>query len=202
MRNAVPVILNQHDALIVVDVQNDFLPGGALAVPQGDKVILSLNQYIALFLSQRLPIYASRDWHPANHCSFKAQGGPWPNHCVVGTPGAAFSFQLRLPPYTQIISKAITPEQDAYSAFLGTPLQQQLLSQGVKRLFIGGLATDYCVKSTITDALAAGFEVFILTDAIAGISTEDSQQAIRQLLQKGAQLVTVTQLLLPQDLVA
>lgn len=202
MQNVVPVILESHDVLFVVDVQNDFLSGGSLAVLGGETVIAPLNQYIKLFLAQGLPIYASRDWHPVNHCSFKPQGGLWPPHCVAGTAGAAFSSQLQLPANTHIISKATTVEKDAYSAFLGTDLQQQLQAVGAKRLFIGGLATDYCVKNTAEDALAAGFTVFLLADAIAGIGAYDSQQAIVHLLELGVGFLTISQLFPAKDLVA
>src|SRR5450759_2178167 len=149
------------DALLIVDVQNDFLPGGSLAVPHGDEVVTVLNRYLKLFETRTLPVYATRDWHPAQHCSFRAQGGPWPPHCVAKTSGAAFAAALQLPPSAVIISKAATVEQDAYSGFQGTSLDQQLRADNIRRLFIGGLATDYCVLNTVRDALRLGYQVLV-----------------------------------------
>ena len=180
------------DALIVVDVQNDFLPGGRLAVPQGDEVIPVLNRYIAAFKERRLPIYATRDWHPADHCSFQAQGGPWPAHCVLDTKGARYAPGLQLPPEIVIISKDTEPDQNTYSGFQETDLAQRLKAQGVRRLFIGGLATDYCVLHTVKDGLAAGFEVMLLRDAIRAVNVapEDGQQAEQEMLDAGAQAIS------------
>src|SRR6516162_7678685 len=127
-------------ALIVVDVQNDFLPGGALAVPHGDEVIPVLNRYIAEFEQQKLPIFATRDWHPPNHCSFRTQGGPWPVHCVVGTPGAEFPASLQLPPSAIVVLKPSIPDKETYSGFEGIALEQQLRGASVECLYVGGLA--------------------------------------------------------------
>jgi len=146
--------LQPGDALIIVDVQNDFLPGGALAVPHGDEVIAPLNGYLREYARLHLPVFATRDWHPPGHCSFHEQGGPWPPHCVAGTEGAELASGVRLPGSTRVISKATRPESDAYSAFQGTDLAQQLHDAGVTRVLIGGLATDYCVRATALDALA------------------------------------------------
>lgn len=153
-----PYSLKHGDALIVVDVQNDFLPGGRLAVTQGDAVVPILNTYIAAFAQHGLPIYATRDWHPAQHCSFKDQGGPWPPHCVADTHGARFAADLKLPPASTIVSKATASDQDAYSGFEGTHLDAQLHAADVQRLFIGGLTTDYCVLHTVKDALARHYD--------------------------------------------
>ena len=184
------------DALIVVDVQNDFLPGGALAVAEGDAVIPALNRCIALFERSKLPIFASRDWHPPNHCSFAAQGGPWPPHCIAGSAGAAFPQALRLPEAAHVISKAGTPEKDAYSAFDGTELARRLRESGCRRLFIGGLATDYCVAATARDALAAGFEVIVLPEAMRAVNLKptDGEQALEQLRARGALSARLEQL--------
>lgn len=144
------------DALIVVDVQNDFLPGGALGVRGGDKVVPVLNEYLRRFARQGLPLFATRDWHPPGHCSFKGSGGPWPEHCVAGTAGAAFARELSLPADVRVISKATAIDQEVYSSFCGTDLAEQLRQSGVRRLFIGGLATDYCVRFTVRDAIGLG----------------------------------------------
>jgi nicotinamidase-related amidase len=181
-------ILSPGDALLIVDVQNDFLPGGALAVPRGNRVIPVLNRYLERFKSKGLPIYATRDWHPPNHCSFKGQGGRWPAHCVAESWGARFAEDLNLPPDTLIISKATTADQEAYSGFAGTDLAERLRSARVQRLFIGGLATDYCVLNTVEDALAAGSQVFLLTDAISAIDARpgDGERACEQMRLQGA----------------
>jgi nicotinamidase/pyrazinamidase len=178
------------DALLVVDVQRDFLPGGSLAVPQGDRVMAPLNRCMAAFAAQGCPVFASRDWHPADHCSFRAQGGPWPAHCVAGSPGAAFADGLRLPPCAQVISKATTAERDSYSAFGGTDLLQRLRAAGVTRLVVGGLATDYCVLQTVLDACDAGFQVVVLRDAIAAVDVQpgDGKRATARMQAAGARL--------------
>lgn len=181
--------LSPADALIVVDVQNDFLPGGSLAVPRGDDVIPVLNRYIAAFARQKLPIVASRDWHPPNHCSFQPFGGPWPPHCVAGSEGAAFAPALELPaPNTLIISKGTQPEKDAYSAFDGTDLDARLRARGVGRLFVGGLATDYCVLCTVQDGLTAGYAVVLLQDAIRAVNVrpDDGEGAEAEMIRRGA----------------
>jgi nicotinamidase/pyrazinamidase len=179
------------DALVIVDVQNDFLPGGNLAVQAGDEVIPVLNRYIGVFNRRSLPIYATRDWHPADHCSFKPQGGIWPPHCIAGSAGARFPAALKLPYSATIVSKATTPEKDAYSGFEGTGLADQLKSRGIERLFIGGLATDYCVLNTVIDALSHGFKVQLLLDAIRAVNLQpgDGQAAINVMLEHGAVLI-------------
>ena len=176
------------DALILVDVQNDFLPGGALAVPKGDEVVAALNRYAALFASRQLPVFATRDWHPPDHCSFRAQHGPWPPHCVAGTPGAEFAPGLALPPHTAVVSKATTPGRDAYSGFAGTELDAMLRAAGVRRLYVGGLATDYCVLNTVKDARAHGYEVVLLRDAIRAVEVHpgDGVRALEEMTQLGA----------------
>ncbi|MDE2181340.1 MAG: nicotinamidase [candidate division NC10 bacterium] len=183
------LILSQGDALIVVDVQNDFLPGGSLAVPRGDEVIPVLNRYLAAFVRWGLPIFATRDWHPPNHCSFQPYGGPWPPHCVAGSAGAAFAPALELPASSTLITlKGTQPEQDAYSAFDGTDLDARLRAQGVGRLFVGGLATDYCVLCTVEDGLKAGYAVVLLQDAIRAVNVrpDDGERAEAEMIQRGA----------------
>ena len=182
------VDLDRHDAVLIVDVQVDFLPGGKLAVQQGDEVVPALNRYVALARRKEVPVFASRDWHPPDHCSFLAQGGPWPEHCVAGSPGAAFAPGLALPRDTVVISKATARDADAYSAFQGTYLAQRLRALGVKRLLVGGLATDYCVLNTVLDARKEGFEVLLLADAIRTVDVKpgDGERAEREMRSAGA----------------
>jgi nicotinamidase/pyrazinamidase len=188
--------LKDGDALILVDVQNDFLPGGALAVPNGDQVVPVLNEYIERFLAKKLPIFATRDWHPPDHCSFQPQGGPWPPHCIAGSLGAQFAPGLKLPENTQVISKATDPKREAYSGFDGTDLEQKLRQLGIRRLFIGGLATDYCVLNTVKDACRLGFEVFVLTDAVRAVNVHpgDEQKALDEMQRQGARFITLKDL--------
>jgi nicotinamidase/pyrazinamidase len=181
--------LGVGDALIVVDVQVDFLPGGSLAVPQGDAVIPVLDRYLAAFIRRGLPIFATRDWHPPNHCSFQPYGGPWPPHCVAGSAGAAFAPALELPVSTVLITlKGTQPDKDAYSAFDGTDLDARLRAQGVGRLFVGGLATDYCVLCTVEDGLKAGYAVVLLQDAIRAVNVRpgDGERAEAEMIRRGA----------------
>jgi nicotinamidase/pyrazinamidase len=176
------------DGLLVIDVQNDFLPGGSLAVPHGKEVIQPLNDYIAAFVVSSLPIVASRDWHPAGHCSFRAKGGTWPAHCVQSTYGAEFAHELAMPPGVHIVSKATSPDRENYSDFDGTGLADYLRSRNVKRVFVGGLATEYCVLATVEDALREGFQVVLLTDAIRAINVAptDGERAIERMTRAGA----------------
>jgi nicotinamidase/pyrazinamidase len=186
--------IGKTDAIIVVDVQNDFCPGGALPVPEGDQVIPALNDYIKIFKKANTRIFATRDWHPPNHISFKAQGGPWPPHCIQDTEGAKFHPDLKLPRGTTIISKATDPRKEAYSGFDGTELANTLRKAGVTRVFVGGLATDYCVKNTVLDARELDFKAVLLLDAIRGINTEpdDVARAIAKMASRGAEQATLT----------
>lgn len=183
------LLVQPHDALLLVDVQRDFLPGGALAVREGDQVVPVLNRYIALARKKQIPVFASRDWHPANHCSFAARGGPWPPHCVAGTAGAQIAPGLHLPEGAVLVDKATTEDADAYSALEGTALARELRARGVKRVLVGGLATDYCVLNTVRDALAEGFEVVLLRDAIRAVEVNpgDGERAEMEMRAKGAQ---------------
>jgi nicotinamidase/pyrazinamidase len=177
-----------HDALLIVDVQRDFLPGGALAVPAGEAVVPILNRYIALATQAGVPVYASRDWHPHGHVSFHARGGPWPVHCVAGSEGAAFAPGLDLPPDATLVSKATTADMDAYSAFAGTDLATALRARSVTRLWIGGLATDYCVLNTVLDARREQFAVLFLEDASRPVEVEagDGAHAVARMREAGA----------------
>jgi nicotinamidase/pyrazinamidase len=185
-------VLKNSDALLITDIQKDFLPGGALPIDGGDEIIPVLNNYIKRFVDVKSHILASRDWHPPNHISFKAQGGPWPPHCIQETNGAKFSPDLKLPTHTIIISKATNPEKEAYSAFDGTSLAHELNTLDVKRLFVCGLATDYCVVNTVVDARNLGFETVVLLDGTLGINVEpdDVDKAIKTMLENGAQQAT------------
>ncbi|UCH64270.1 MAG: bifunctional nicotinamidase/pyrazinamidase [Fidelibacterota bacterium] len=178
-------------ALVVVDLQNDFCPGGSLAVPEGDKIVPVVNDLIGKFSQAGLPIFATRDWHPGDHVSFKTQGGPWPPHCVQNTTGAQFHPDLRLPNNATIISKADSPERDAYSGFEGTDLAALLEQAGVDHIVICGLATDYCVKATALDGLKAGLGVTVVEDAIRGVEVQpgDSQKALDEMQAAGVLLV-------------
>lgn len=177
-------------ALIVVDVQNDFCPGGALAVPHGDEVVAPLNKLIKEFLSRGEPVFKSRDWHPAKTKHFAAYGGTWPVHCVQGTHGAEFHAELIDDPRIEVVSKGMGDE-DNYSAFDGTDLAERLRKQNVDEVWIGGLATDYCVKNTVLDALKEGFKVKAIEDAMRPVELQsgDGQQAIEEMKQAGAEIV-------------
>jgi nicotinamidase/pyrazinamidase len=180
--------LEPSDALLIIDMQVDFLPGGALGVDSGHEVVAPINHLIELFREQGLPIYASRDWHPGDHCSFAAQGGPWPPHCVAGTPGAEFTAELALPDEAIVVSKADTAAVDAYSAFTGTSLAGQLRARGVGRVTVCGLATDYCVLNTVTDALEEGFDAIIVPEAMRAVDVEpgDGRRAMDRMVARGA----------------
>ena len=185
-------------ALLIVDVQNDFCPGGALAVPQGDKIIPQINKYIKIFSQKKLPIFASRDWHPIRTKHFKDFGGVWPVHCIQNTVGAAFHPRLKLPKQTILLYKGMDSEKDSYSAFQaedgqGVPLLNLLKVMGIKEIYIAGLATDYCVKFSAIDAAKFGFPVKLLIDAIKGVNLkpDDSQKAIKQMVKKGAKKITL-----------
>ena len=188
MTQPASIKLHQDDALLIVDVQNDFLPGGSLAVVGAETIIPILNGYIDFFTSLSLPLFVGRDWHPLHHCSFSDRGGQWPVHCVAGTHGAEFSSLLKLPQQFFVISKATHEGKDAYSAFTGTNLANLLKQHGVERLFIGGLATDYCVLHTVQDALKYGFAVILLIDAVAAVNVAagDGDRAIDAMLSAGA----------------
>jgi nicotinamidase/pyrazinamidase len=188
------------DALIVVDVQNDFCPGGSLAVPEGDKVVPVLNRYLEHAAVAGWPIYASRDWHPVLTTHFAAYGGPWPAHCVQGQPGAEFHSDLRLPPGTTVVSKGMSDRDEGYSAMEallpdGRHLVAALQAQGITRVHVGGLATDYCVRATVLGVLAAGLEARLLTDASRPVDVHlgDGDQAIQEMLAAGAQAETLDQ---------
>jgi nicotinamidase/pyrazinamidase len=190
-------IVNPHAALLVVDVQNDFCPGGALAVPNGDRVITPINDYMMRAAAAGMTTYVTRDWHPEKTTHFREYGGPWPSHCVQGSPGAMFHAGLDVPPSAVLISKGDDPSSDGYSAFDGhtadrTPLLDDLHRRGIDHLYIAGLATDYCVRFSARDALKAGLGVTVLTDAVAGIDVAegDVARALDEIQSRGGELAS------------
>lgn len=196
------MIMEQQAALLIVDIQNDFCPGGALPVAEGDRVVAPINRAVQYFVSRGLPVLASRDWHPETTGHFREYGGTWPPHCIQGSTGADFHPDLLLPKGCLIISKGVDPGSDAYSAFDGKladgrPLRETLTALRVQHLYVGGLATDYCVKSSVLDALRAGFAVTVLTDGIAGVNLapHDSERAVEEMRTAGANFCTVAELI-------
>ncbi|EKP95482.1 bifunctional nicotinamidase/pyrazinamidase [Thermaerobacter subterraneus] len=197
-----PEAAAQHPdaALVVVDVQNDFCPGGALAVPQGDQVVPVLNRWIGAFHAAGRPVVFTQDWHPSGHVSFREQGGPWPVHCVQGSPGAAFHPDLQV--RGTVFRKGFAPDREAYSGFDGAlaageagvrpevTLAGWLRQQGVRHLYVGGLATDYCVRATVLDGLREGFRVTVLVPAVRAVDVTpgDGERALAEMEAHGALL--------------
>src|SRR3989475_6226192 len=185
--------VGQRAALLVVDIQNDFCPGGTLGVPEGDAIIPRVNRTIALFERRHLPVLFTRDWHPRETKHFKEFGGAWPAHCIQGTKGARFHLDLQVPKGAVILSKGMDPEQDSYSAFQaftdrGRDLESTLHELDVDELFICGLATDYCVRATSLDGLRRGLTIRVIRDAIRGVDLKpgDSEMAIKEMRVHGA----------------
>lgn len=185
--------MEKNAALVVVDVQNDFCPGGALAVSHGEQVVPALNRYIERFAGAGLPIFATRDWHPKVTTHFKIHGGQWPVHCVQGTLGAEFHVALKLAGGAVVVSKGMAADADSYSGFdgvdsSGVGLAELLRNFAVTRIFVGGLATDYCVKQTVLDGLKQGFAVTLLEDCVRGVDLApgDSQRALQEMVGAGA----------------
>jgi nicotinamidase-related amidase len=171
------------DALVIVDVQHDFLPGGALGVAEGERIFAPIGALAPRFAR----VYATRDWHPADHTSYARYGGPWPVHCVANTHGAAFDPRLDLSNVDVVVDKGTDRETDGYSGFAATILAGDLRAHGVHRVFVVGLATDYCVKATALDAKAAGFDAVVLEDAAAAVNVDpgDEQRALQELRDAG-----------------
>ncbi len=191
--------MNDTQALLLVDLQNDFFPpDGSLAVPNGDQIINVVNEYIQKFQEKGLPIFASRDWHPPETGHFTDFGGLWPHHCVQKTEGAEFHPHILLPADTIIMSKGMDPEVDAYSVFQaygpeGKDFKSLLDTMGINHLYVAGLATDYCVKATVLDACKRGFKVTLLLDGIRGVDVEvnDSARALDEMLRTCASTATL-----------
>lgn len=198
-----PIVPEADAALIVVDVQNDFCPGGALAVADGDAVVPVLNRWIDAFRRAGRPVVYTQDWHPADHLSFKEQGGIWPVHCVQGSPGAEFHPQLKVDGY--VFRKAFRPDKEGYSGFEGRLAQPEdgqgaptgpdlaswLKARGVRKVYVGGLATDYCVRATVLDALANGFEAALIRDGARAVNVQsgDEEKAVAEMQAAGAEIV-------------
>lgn len=183
-------MFKQGDALIVVDVQKDFCPGGALPIAEGDRIVPILNHWIAAAVAKQVPIYASRDWHPVGHISFKGRGGLWPPHCLQDSEGAAFHPDLNLPSSTVIVTKGVRFDQDQNSAFDQTGLAQQLRQDGIRRLFVGGLAEDVCVLATALDARREGFEVVLISDATRPVGEVEGEKARQKMQAAGVDSVS------------
>jgi nicotinamidase/pyrazinamidase len=189
----------KNTALLIVDVQNDFCPGGALAVPEGDKVIPPINRYIGFFSKEGMPVVASRDWHPAQSKHFESYGGRWPEHCIQATDGAGFPSGLKLNGTAIVVSKGTDPSKDGYSVFEAEDSTHEkfdniLRKLRVERLCITGLATEYCVKATVMDALKNGFKVSLLVDAIKGIDQQAVNAAMDTMVRAGAKKTTLAEL--------
>lgn len=180
------VKIESSDAFIMTDIQNDFCPGGALAVPEGDTIIQPVNSTARLFST----VVATQDWHPSDHCSFKQQGGPWPPHCIQNTWGSELHPLVDKKRIGFRIRKAQHRDRDAYSGFQETPLEEELKKRGVKRLFFSGLATDYCVKRTALDAIKRGFVAIVLTDLVRAINLRpnDEKKALEDMTEAGVLL--------------
>jgi nicotinamidase-related amidase len=186
------VEIRDDDALIVVDVQNDFCPGGALAVPDGDAVVDVINGIMPLFSI----VFATQDFHPPEHSSFAEQGGPWPVHCVQETKGAEFHPKLDTDRFDEVFRKGTDVETDGYSGFAGTDLADRLWARGAKRVFVCGLATDYCVRATVIEAIGNGFDTVVVTDAIRAVDVNagDGAKALDEMIAAGAAPITAEQI--------
>lgn len=190
--------MRSKKALLIVDMQNDFCPGGALGIPQGDLIVPAVNKYLKIASKKKWPIFLSRDWHPIRTGHFKDFGGLWPVHCIANSRGAQFHPKLKLPKEAIYVYKGMDPEKDSYSVFQAEDMQglsflHLLKMRKVGELYIGGLATDYCVRTSVRDALKQGFKVRLLTDAMQGVNLKphDAENAIKEMVKKGATKTTV-----------
>ncbi len=193
--------LASGDVLIITDMQNCFLPGGSLPVTEGDSIIGPLNAALDIFTGAGLPVIFTRDWHPPNHCSFRVRGGPWPPHCVRGTEDAAFSRKLHIPPQPVVISKAVEPDKEQYSAYFGHDAAGATMADNLRaikpqRIFIGGVATEYCVFNTVLDMLKDGYNVYVFEDGVkpVEVNSGDGQAALETMEKRGARLIRTVQL--------
>jgi nicotinamidase/pyrazinamidase len=181
-------VFSPGDGLVIVDVQNDFCPGGALPIKEGDAVVAVLNRWIAAALAENVPVFASRDWHPVGHVSFKESGGPWPPHCLQDSEGARFHPDLMLPGSAVIVTKGVRFDQDQHSAFDQTGFAWYLRKRGITRLWVGGLAEDVCVLATVLDARKEGFEVMVIQNGTRPVTPEGGEKAAREMRKAGAGL--------------
>jgi nicotinamidase/pyrazinamidase len=186
MMAKIETMLRNKDALIIVDVQKDFCPGGALPIKDGDKVVPVLNEWIVAAVSRGVPVYASRDWHPVGHISFKGYGGPWPPHCIQDSDGARFHSDLGLPDSVIKVTKGVRFDQDQHSVFDQTGLSVQLRKNGIQRLWIGGLAEDVCVLATVLDACKDHFEVILISEATRPVTIRGGEKARREMREAGS----------------
>ena len=182
--------LQSGDALFIVEMQKDFCPGGRLPVEGGDEIVPVINRWIAAAVAKGVPVYASRDWHPAGHISFKESGGLWPPHCIQDSDGAKFHPDLALPDSTVIVTKGVRFDQDQYSALDQTGLAVQLRNNGIQRLWVVGLAEDVCVLATVLDACREGFKVVLIEKGTRPLSLEGGENARRQMQAAGARIMT------------
>jgi nicotinamidase/pyrazinamidase len=190
MWNNIEDAFQAGDALVIVDVQNDFCPGGALPIERGNDVVPILNRWIAAALVKQVPIYASRDWHPVDHVSFHQHGGQWPTHCIQDSEGASFHPELQLPESVIKITKGVRSDQDQNSIFDAIGLTDQLRGEGIKRLWVGGLAEDVCVLATVLDARGNDFDVVLIQDATRPVSADGGERARGQMREAGVQFAT------------
>jgi len=175
------IAFQEGDALLMIDVQKDFCPGGALPVEDGHLILPEANAWLAQAEQQNIPVYASRDWHPEGHVSFVEEGGSWPPHCIQDSEGARFHPQLRLPEGTVVVTKGVRFDQDQTSVFDQTGLAEYLQDHGVRRLIVGGLALDVCVLDSIMDAVAAGFDVVLITEATLPVNPGEVSRVLERL---------------------
>ena len=182
--------LQRGDALIVVDVQRDFCPGGALPIERGDEVVPVLNRWIAAATDNQVPVYLSRDWHPTGHLSFIESGGLWPIHCLQDSDGARFHADLAVPPSAVKVTKGARFDQDQYSAFDQTGLAKELRAKGIRRVWIGGLAQDVCVRATVLEAVREGFETIVIADATRPVTSAGGREADDEMRHAGARVET------------
>ena len=184
-----PFHFKKGDALLIVDIQKDFCPGGALGIEKADEIIPIVNQWIKKAVGNNIPVYASRDWHPKNHFSFEEEGGKWPPHCLQDSNGARFHEDLVLPEETIIVTKGVRFDQDQNSAFDQTGLEVYLRRKGIRRLFICGLALDVCVLATVMDALQLGFETALILDATRPVYPDNVKSAVIKMKGAGVHIV-------------
>ena len=182
-------VLKEGDCLLVIDVQNDFCPGGALAIDDGDAVVPVMNRYIDAALKQNIPVYLSRDWHPSGHVSFTEAGGQWPPHCVQDTHGAQFHPDLKVPETAMVVTKGVRFDKDQNSAFDETGLAHKLNRDGIRRVVVGGLALDVCVLATVQDAFSEGFSAVVSLSGTRPVTPEGGGAASEKMKAAGAEVI-------------